>query len=751
MPRADAGAKLIAWPPIQSPQSLTSVATKVSQRFEALARRAEEALRRQAAGDRIRIQVGSATCEHAAGSREVLDEFRKHLAAAGRDDILLHQTGCTGRCSREPIVGVIVPGRIPVKYERVDRPLVHEIFTRHVQQGNPVLERVLDGPVEKLAPRELLICGSVRCEWKGPRPFGDVLAEKLRTAGLTAEQIRVTQASCFGACNAAEAGQFSHLLVRPDKVLYRVKDEAELDEIIREHLVGGRPVERLEVPGKTVGRKFLELYGDVAFFNRQSRIALRHNGVIDPESIEEYFHYRGFQALAAVLEKNDPRWVIDEISRSKLRGRGGGGYPTGQKWKMGFEAADTTRYLICNADEGDPGAFMDRSMLESDPLNVVEGMLIGGFAIGARQGFFYVRAEYPLAIERIQRAIEMCHEWGLLGKDILGSGFDFDLEIRLGAGAFVCGEETALIHSIEGERGQPRVRPPYPTEHGLWGKPTVINNVETFANVTAVINYGADWFARLGTEKSGGTKVFALAGKVTHTGLVEVPMGTTLDTVVNTIGGGPAGGRQLKAIQTGGPAGGCIPAKWADLSVDFDTLARAGSIMGSGGMIILDEDDCMVNIAKYFMTFSQDESCGKCTPCREGTTRMLEILERITAGSGTLEDLDKLRRLGHLMRRASLCGLGRAAANPVLSTLEHFRDEYVAHVVEHRCPAHKCKALIHYEIDPAACVGCTVCARNCPVTCISGVRKEPHLIDQLRCIKCGRCFEVCRFEAVKRM
>ncbi len=720
------------------------------QQFEALVKKAEAVLAQRAATDRIRIQVGSATCEHAAGSNAVLDEFRKHIAASGRDDIVVHQTGCTGRCSREPIVGVMMPGLMPVKYERVDRQMVHAIFTQHIQQGQPVLKNVLDGPVEKIAQYELLICGSTRCGWKAEMPFSEILQEKLHAAGLNGDQVRVTQTSCFGACNTGEAGRYSHLLVRPDKVLYRVKDEAELDEIIRQHLLGGQPVKSLEVPGKTVGRKFLELYGDVPFFNRQSRIALRHNGVVDPDSIEEYFHFRGFQALAKVLEKNDSQWVISEIIKSKLRGRGGGGYPTGQKWKMGSEAAEKVRYLICNADEGDPGAFMDRSMLESDPFNVVEGMIIGGFAIGAHQGFFYVRAEYPMAIERIERAIAQCREWGLLGKNILGSGFDFDLEIRLGAGAFVCGEETALIHSIEGERGQPRIRPPYPTESGLWGKPTVINNVETFANVPAVINYGADWFARIGTEKSGGTKVFALAGKVQHTGLVEVPMGTTLKTVVYEIGGGVAGGKQLKAIQTGGPAGGCIPAKWIDLPVDFDSLMKAGSIMGSGGMIILDEDDCMVDIAKFFMTFSQDESCGKCTPCREGTTRMLEILERITAGNGTLEDLDKLKRLGLLMKRASLCGLGRAAANPVLSTLEHFHDEYVAHVSEGRCPAHKCTALTRYEISAEKCVGCTVCARNCPVTCIAGVRKEPHIIDQARCIKCGRCFEVCRFNAVMK-
>jgi len=727
------------------------VSSKVVQQFEALAARAEETVRQRAAGDRIRIQVGSATCEHAAGSREVLDEFRKHLAASGRGDIILHQTGCTGRCSREPIVGVFVPGQMPVKYERVDRQLVHEIFTAHILGGKPLLDRVLDGPIERLAPHEILVCSSARCGWQGQKTFGEALRARLRAAGVTAEQVRVMPASCFGACGRDDAGRYVHLLVRPDKILYRVQDEADLDEIIQQQILHGQSVERLKVVGKTIGRKFFEIYGDVSFFSRQSRVALRHNGVIDPDSIEEYFHYRGFQALAAVLDRGDPHWVIDKITRSKLRGRGGGGYPTGQKWQMAVKAAEKTRYIICNADEGDPGAFMDRSMLESDPLNVVEGMMIGGYAIGASRGFFYVRAEYPMAIRRIENAIAQCHQWGLLGKNILGSGFDFDLEIRLGAGAFVCGEETALIHSIEGERGQPRIRPPYPTEVGLWGKPTVINNVETFANVPAVINYGADWFSRIGTPNSGGTKVFALAGKVRHTGLVEVPMGTTLREVVYEIGGGVADGKQLKAIQTGGPAGGCIPAKWIDTAVDYDTLTKAGSIMGSGGMIILDEDDCMVDIAKFFTTFSQDESCGKCTPCREGTTRMLEILDRITIGKGTLEDLDRLKRLALLMKKASLCGLGRAAPNPVLSTLEHYRDEYVAHVTEKRCPAHKCVALIHYEIDPEKCIGCTTCARNCPVECITGVRKEPHLIDQMRCIKCGRCFEVCRFDAVQKL
>jgi NADH:ubiquinone oxidoreductase subunit F (NADH-binding)/(2Fe-2S) ferredoxin/NAD-dependent dihydropyrimidine dehydrogenase PreA subunit len=628
--------------------------------------------------------------------------------------------------------------------------MVHEIFTRHILKGVPLLEHVLDGPLEKIAQYELLVCASARCGWRGKNLVTGPLTEKLRAAGLGPDRVRLTPASCFGACGLPQAGKATHILVRPDKVLYRVTTDADLDAIINEHLIGGKVVERLKVSEEPVSREFFELYGDVAFFNRQNRVALRHNGVIDPSSIEEYLHFRGFKALAKVLAKGEPQWVIDEVKRSKLRGRGGGGFSTGAKWAMAAGAAETTRYIICNADEGDPGAFMDRSMLESDPFNVVEGMIIGGFAIGAHRGFFYVRAEYPLAIQRIQNAINACRRMGLLGKNILGSGFDFDLEIRLGAGAFVCGEETALIHSIEGERGQPRVRPPYPTESGLWGKPTVINNVETFANIAVVINFGADWFSRIGTPDSGGTKVFALAGKITHTGLVEVPMGITLREIIYEIGGGVAGGKRLKAIQTGGPAGGCIPAEMIDLRVDFDSLNKIGSIMGSGGMIVLDEDDCMVDIAQYFTAFSQDESCGKCTPCREGTTRILEILNRITSGNGTEQDLEKLERLAHLVKKSSLCGLGRAAPNPILSTLTHFRDEYIAHVLEKRCPAKKCVALVKYEIEPAKCVGCTACARNCPVECISGTRRQPHEIDQMRCIKCGRCFQVCRFNAVIR-
>jgi NADH:ubiquinone oxidoreductase subunit F (NADH-binding)/(2Fe-2S) ferredoxin len=726
------------------------MSNEVARAFDALVERCERACRKPEDARKIRIQVGSATCEHAAGSLEVLDEFRKHVKASGRDDIILRQTGCTGRCSREPIVGVFVPDQMPVKYERVDRDLVHAIFTSHVQNGVPLLDRVLDGPVTKVYQYEVLFCVNTRCCPGTKTNWPALFAGRLRAAGVDPEEVRIGALSCLGACGQPITGDATHVLVRPSHVLYRVAGQDDLDEIIRAHLIGGTPVERLRVRDDLLSARFFDIYGDVAFFTRQTRIALRNCGVVNPESLEEYVHYQGFAALAKVLTRGNPAWVIDEITRSKLRGRGGGGFPTGAKWAHAVKSPEKTCYIICNADEGDPGAFMDRSMLESDPFSVVEGMIIGGYAVGAKRGFFYIRAEYPLAVMRVQHAIEAGRAFGLLGRNVLESGFDFDLEIRLGAGAFVCGEETALIHSIEGERGQPRIRPPFPTERGLWGKPTVINNVETFANVPVILNYGAEWFSRLGSEASGGTKVFALAGQIKHTGLVEVPMGTTLREVVFDIGGGAAGGKQVKAVQTGGPAGGCIPLKWIDTVVDFDTLTQAGSIMGSGGMIVLDEDACMVDIAKFFIAFSQDESCGKCTPCREGTLRLLEILERITSGKGVIEDLDKLERLAKVVKRSSLCGLGRAAPNPVLSTMTHFRDEYLAHVVEKRCPARRCVALIHYEIDPETCTGCTLCARRCPVPCIAGERRKPHVIDQARCIKCGACFEACKFGAVLR-
>ncbi len=671
--------------------------------YQKLLEQARQAVAEKGESGKAVIQVGSATCENAAGAREVLQEFRKHIAASGRSDIAVRQTGCTGRCSREPIVNVMLPGRLPVKYDRVDRDAVHEIFTKHVMGGEPVAERILDAHRHAPPRIEAMFCAGIRCGRAQHLDFAGLFRQLLAEAGVQGEAVNVIEANCFGLCRTQEMGNATHLLLRPSNVIYRITCEADVRDIVNVHIKGGKVVERLlTTENAPIGKRFFQLYGDVPFFNRQSRIALRNSGIIDPESILEYLTYSGFEAMAMVLDRNDRQWVIDEVTRSKLRGRGGAGYPTGSKWKLGANAAGPVKYIICNADEGDPGAYMDRSMLEGDPFSVLEGMVIGAFAIGASRGFLYIRAEYPMAIKRIELAITQMRKYGLLGENILGSGFSFDLEIRLGAGAFVCGEETALINSIEGNRGQPEIRPPYPTDAGLWGKPTVINNVETFANVPVVIIYGAEWFSSIGTEKSGGTKVFSLTGKVAHTGLVEVPMGTTLREVVFGIGGGVSGGKALKAVQTGGPAGGVLPAEWIDTIVDFDTLMKAGSIMGSGGMIVMDEDDCMVDIARFYMTFSQDESCGKCTPCREGCTRMVEILDRITTGLGTMEDLGKLERLGKMIKKASLCGLGRAAPNPVLSTLLHFRKEYEAHVLEKRCPSNRCKALAKGAAAPAA-------------------------------------------------
>lgn len=723
----------------------------VNANYEALFKKAEEFRGSLGYGEKIRIRVGSATCEHAAGSQIVYEEFKKHIVSSGRQDIILEKTGCTGRCSCEPIVGVFVPGKLPVKYQLVKRDTVHKIFMDHIVGGKVVQENLLDKTPDS-CKYHVLMCDGSGCGGALDGGLRFQFEMKLDESGLRPDEVWLTHIGCLGFCTITDKKeQTVQVMVRPDNIIYRIKTIKDIEDIIENHFKKGKVVQRLVAKERPISQRFYNLYGDVAFFNKQTRIALRNAGVVNPENIYDYVHYKGFLALKEVLEKKDPEWVVKQVTESKLRGRGGGGFPTGQKWASARKAKEKIRYIICNADEGDPGAFMDRSMLESDPFSIVEGMIIGGYAIGAQKGYFYIRAEYPLAVERISHAIEECRKHNLLGQNILGSDFSFDLEIRLGAGAFVCGEETALIHSIEGERGQPRVRPPYPTESGLWGKPTVINNVETFANIPPIIVYGPEWFAQVGTNRSGGTKVFALAGKIQRTGLVEVPMGTTLRNIVYGIGGGPAGGKKAKAIQTGGPAGGCIPEKYFDTPVDFDTLGKLGSIMGSGGMIVLDEDDCMVDVAKFYMEFCQDESCGKCTPCREGTKRILEILIKITEGKGTEEDLAKLERLAKLVKKSSLCGLGKAAPNPVLSTLTYFKEEYLAHVRDKKCPSRKCRSLIHYEIDPEKCVGCTMCAKNCPVPCIKGERKEVHVIDTARCIKCGRCFEVCRFKAVKKL
>ncbi|HOQ32091.1 MAG TPA: NADH-ubiquinone oxidoreductase-F iron-sulfur binding region domain-containing protein [Candidatus Hydrogenedens sp.] len=723
----------------------------INNNYEALFKKAEEFRNSLGYGEKIRIRVGSATCEHAAGSQIVYEEFKKHIASSGKQDIILEKTGCTGRCSCEPIVGVFIPGKLPVKYQLVKRDTVHKIFMEHVIGGKIVQENLLDKTPDS-CKYHVLMCDGSGCGGALEGGLRFQFEMKLADSGLKPDEVWLTHIGCLGFCTIREKKeQTVQVMVRPDNVIYKIKTIKDVEDIIENHFKKGKVVQRLVAKERPISQRFYNLYGDVAFFNKQTRIALRNAGVVNPENIYDYIHYKGFLALKEVLEKGDPEWVVKQVTESKLRGRGGGGFPTGMKWASARKAKETIRYIICNADEGDPGAFMDRSMLESDPFSIVEGMIIGGFAIGAQKGYFYIRAEYPLAVERISHAIEECRKHNLLGQNILGSDFSFDLEIRLGAGAFVCGEETALIHSIEGERGQPRVRPPYPTESGLWGKPTVINNVETFANVPPIIVYSPEWFAQVGTSRSGGTKVFALAGKIQRTGFVEVPIGTTLRNIVYGIGGGPAGSKKAKAIQTGGPAGGCIPEKYFDTPVDFDTLGKLGSIMGSGGMIVLDEDDCMVDVAKFYMEFCQDESCGKCTPCREGTKRILEILTKITEGKGTEEDLEKLERLAKLVKKSSLCGLGRAAPNPVLSTLNYFREEYLAHVRDKKCPSKKCRSLIHYEIDPEKCVGCTMCAKNCPVLCITGERKEVHVIDTTRCIKCGRCFEVCRFKAVKKL
>ena len=589
----------------------------------------------------------------------------------------------------------------------------------------------------------VLICGGTGCTSSGSLKIYEKLQEEINKNGLS-QEVQVVKTGCFGLCANGPI-----MIVYPEGTFYSMVNVEDIPEIVSEHLLKGRIVTRL-VYQETVEEDGIKSLNDTDFYKNQHRVALRNCGVINPECIDEYIGRDGYQALGKVLTEMTPAEVIQCILDSGLRGRGGGGFPTGRKWQLARNIVPNAdqKYVCCNADEGDPGAFMDRSVLEGDPHVVLEAMAIAGYAIGATQGYIYVRAEYPIAVQRLEIAIKQAREYGLLGKDIFGTGFEFDMEIRLGAGAFVCGEETALMTSIEGNRGEPRPRPPFPAEKGLFQKPTILNNVETYANIPQIILKGADWFASMGTEKSKGTKVFALGGKIHNTGLVEVPMGTTLRTVIEEIGGGIPNGKKFKAAQTGGPSGGCIPAEHMDIAIDYDNLIAIGSMMGSGGLIVMDEDNCMVDIAKFFLEFTVDESCGKCTPCRIGTKRMYEILDKITKGKATLEDLDKLEALCYHVKANSLCGLGQTAPNPVLSTLRYFRDEYIAHIVEKRCPAGVCKDLLSYEIQADKCKGCTACARVCPAGAISGSVKNPHTIDKSKCLKCGACIEKCRFGAI---
>ncbi|MBQ7885672.1 MAG: NADH-quinone oxidoreductase subunit NuoF [Clostridia bacterium] len=591
----------------------------------------------------------------------------------------------------------------------------------------------------------VMVCGGTGCTSSNS---GAIIAEfekQLAQKGLDKE-VKVVRTGCFGLCEAGPV-----VIVYPEGAFYSHVKVENVERIVDEHLIKGRIVKELlyknSVEEDTNKIKSLD---KVDFYKKQKRVALRNCGVIDPENIDEYIAFDGYKALGKVLTEMTREEVIDVILKSGLRGRGGAGFPTGMKWKFAAASQGDKKYVCCNADEGDPGAFMDRSVLEGDPHVVIEAMAIAAYAIGADQGYVYCRAEYPIAVKRLQIAIKQAREYGLLGKNIFGTDFSFDMDVRLGAGAFVCGEETALMTSIEGNRGEPRPRPPFPAVKGLFGKPTILNNVETYANIPQIINNGWEWFAQMGTEKSKGTKVFALGGKINNTGLVEVPMGTTLREIIYDIGGGCPNGKKFKAAQTGGPSGGCIPASHLDVKIDYDNLIAIGSMMGSGGMIVMDEDNCMVDIARFFLDFTVDESCGKCAPCRIGTRRMLEILERIIEGKGEDGDIEKLETLANTIKTTALCGLGQSAPNPVLSTLKYFRHEYEAHIYEKRCPAGQCKKLLTYKIDPAKCKGCTLCARNCPANCIMGKVREPHVIDPSKCLKCGACMEKCKFGAISR-
>lgn len=592
--------------------------------------------------------------------------------------------------------------------------------------------------------KQIVVCAGTGCHSSGSKKVSDVIESSMQANKLE-DKVLLVKTGCFGLCALGPV-----VIVYPEGVFYSQVTPEHMEIIMNDHIIGGNVVKELLYEDTVNEDGTIKSLQETDFYNKQHRVSLRNCGVINPEIIEEYIGTDGYQALHKVVTEMTPDDVIDVMKASGLRGRGGGGFSTGQKWMFAKASESNQKYVCCNADEGDPGAFMDRSILEGDPHCIIEAMAIAAYTIGANQGFVYVRAEYPIAVNRLQIAIDQARASGIIGNNIFGTDFDFDIEIRLGAGAFVCGEETALITSIEGNRGEPRPRPPFPAVKGLFGKPTVLNNVETYSNIPQIILKGADWFASMGTETSKGTKVFAIGGKIKNVGLVEVPMGITLREIVEEIGGGVPNGKKFKAAQTGGPSGGCIPAKNMDVPIDYDNLIKLGSMMGSGGLIVLDEDTCMVDIAKFYLEFTVEESCGKCTPCRIGTKRLHEILEKITSGNGEMEDLDKIEELSQHMQKSSLCALGQTAANPIISTLHHFRDEYVAHIVDKKCPAGVCKELLEYTIDAEKCIGCTACKRKCPTDAISGEVKQAHVIDQEKCIKCGVCMDTCKFNAISR-